>query len=247
MHIMYVDESGTEDLTDDSPYYITSGTIVDENYLSTLKREIKNYKDVNFVGDLSGSEIHLYDMYNCRNHFKGITTEKKWELINNLYDLINQLDIISIATCVDKQKFKIWKPDATSQDVIAMGYNMILERFQMFLQDKTSNGIIRVDKTTDPTQYKLNLKDRFIIKHTNRIRRKHFVAFVKARNVIEEILMLDSSTRKGLQVADAVAYCTTRYLTNHQNFLRNWNIVKSKLRTNPFGKIEGFGLIIFPK
>ncbi len=41
-----------------------------------------------------------------------------------------------------------------------MGYNMILERFQMFLQDKNSNGIIRVDKTTDPTQYKLNLKDR---------------------------------------------------------------------------------------
>ncbi len=53
--------------------------------------------------------------------------------------------------------------------------------------------------------------------------------------------------RKGLQIADAVAYCTTRYLTNHQNFTRNWNIVKSKLRTNPSGKMDGFGLIRFPK
>jgi len=244
---MYVDESGVEELKDKTPYYLASGVIFHEDDISTMKNIIQQYKNQNFTGDLAGSEIHLYDMYNTKNDFDGLSNQHKWELIDNLYHTIPDLPITIITACIDKKKFHLWKPQAKTKDVISMCYNILLERFQMFLQDNSGKGVIRIDRTTCKDQYKLNSKDRFIIKHTNSIRKKYFVAFVRAKDIIEEVLLLDSSTRKGLQIADAIAYCTTKHLTNQTDFNQSWNIIEPKFRRSTSGNINGYGLIIFPK
>lgn len=244
---MYVDESGVEQLSDETPFYVVSGVIFYEDVLANMKTVIQQYKNDNFKNELKNAEIHLYDMYNGYNSFEGISFTKKWELINNLYDTVGELPMTIISVAIDKQKFRNWKENAKPKDVISMCYNILLERFQMFLQDQNNFGVIRIDRTTDKDQYKLNSKDQLIIKHTNNIRRKYFTAFVRAKNVVEEVLILDSSIRKGLQIADATAYCTTKYLTTRRNFSGCWNKIEPKFRRSPSGNIKGYGLVVFPR
>lgn len=242
---MYIDESGSELVSDKSPYYLTSGVIFHEDDLSLMKRRILDYKNENFISDLVGAEIHLYDMFNCIKKFEGLTDQRKWDLINKLYDAIDTLPMTTISACINKEKL-VYEHKKPEKKIIEMAYTIILERFQMFLQDTVSKGMIRIDRTTDKNQYKLNDKDRFIIKHINNIRRRSS-GWLQAVNVVEESLILDSNTRKGLQVADAIAYCTTKFMNKRKSFDRCWSIIHSKIRRGPSGQIEGYGLIIFPK
>jgi len=242
---MYVDESGSELLSDKSPWYVTSGVIFHEDDLSSMKGSVQNYKNNNFVGKLKGAEIHLHDMFNCQNRFEDMSQQEKWSLIDNLYQTVSALPMTIISSCINKYKF-IRKYGSLEDKIIDYCYVMLVERFQMFLQDNNNKGIMRIDKTTDKKQFKLNKKDERIIININKIRR-HSSGRLQAVSIVEEPLIIDSILRKGLQLADSVAYCTTKFLNNRTGFTHCWDLLLPKIRSNSDGKIEGYGLIIYPQ
>lgn len=60
-------------------------------------------------------------------------------------------------------------------------------------------------------------------------------------------LFVSSHSRPGLQVTDAVSYCTSKYSCNNKHFMRYWDMILPKYRSNPYiNKINGYGLKVFP-
>ena len=62
----------------------------------------------------------------------------------------------------------------------------------------------------------MSKKDCMILSHINHIRHRG-TNWPSVRNIVEEPLSYDSFVRKGLQIADAAAYCTDRYLNENSD------------------------------
>lgn len=242
---MYVDESGTVELTDQTQYFVTAGTIFHEDALDTMKTEIDTYKDTNFTGKMKFAEIHVYDIWKGRGKFFGLNLTQKRSILDPLYQSISNLQFTSIAVRIDKKKFA--KRHNDPNEVLNYGYMLLIERFDYFLRENKSKGIIRIDKTTPPDKVNLNEKDDYILRIINRIRKRGTRWQTPAENIIEEPHFLHSHTRKGLQVADAVSYCITRKSNSMNDFDSYWNLIYPKFRKSTYGTVDGFGLITYPK
>lgn len=245
MHIMYVDESGVMELSDPTTYFVTAGVIFHESDLDLMKNTVQNYKDNNFTGSLRGAEIHLYHMRKGRGRFRGLNLQQKIALLNPLYNDISTLPFTIIAVRVDKQKFARRHNDVS--EILDYGYMLLTERFDYFLRENSSKGIVRIDRTTSPNQVNLNCKDSNILKLINNIRKRGTRWQPPADNIVEEPHFLQSHLRKGLQLADAVSYCVTRKSNNNVDFDTYWNQIHPKFRKSALGQIEGYGLITYPR
>ena len=238
MYIMYVDDSGVPDLNDNSPFYVISGVIIHESDMTKMKNMVDEFKDRNFKSNYVNAEIHTHDIYKSRKEFDGITLQEKYDLLNKLYELINNLPITVISVGIDKKRAKNEMPH---WDVFKAAWTFLIERFDSFIDDNddsTNKGIIRIDKSC-------KIQESTTMELVNNLR-KNGSYYQKIKHIIEEPQFLDSHRRRGLQLADVTAYCTVRNLTQSTKFQPYWNIVESKLRRSRSGQILGYGLKIFP-
>ena len=242
---MYVDDSGNSDINDRTNFFVTGGVIIHENALNSMKDDIQNYKDTEFTGQLQGAEIHVYEIYKEKKSFAGVPLQQRLNLLQQLYSIINQIPITTIVIGIDKRKFIQRHSDP--KEILDYGYMLLVERFDKFLNEKNDNGIIRIDRSTNLQQAFLNKIDSRILNIINKVRKKGTRWQTAATSIVEEPLFLPSHLRKGLQIADAVAYCSTRHINGHQNFAAHWQVVYSKLRTGPNGQVIGYGYRIYPQ
>jgi hypothetical protein len=241
---MYVDESGVADISDNSNYFVTAGIIFHENDLNAMKSEIQNYKNTYFTGNLANAEIHVYDIWRGKGSFFGLDLTQKIALLDPLYKTVNNLHITNIAIRIDKKKFVTRHP---INKILDYGYMLLVERFDNFLRDNESNGIIRIDRSTKSSHGYLDHKDSTILKIVNRVRKRGTQWQRAAIDIVEEPTFLHSHTRKGLQIADTIAYCTTRKSNNHSDFDSYWNLIYPKFRKSATGITDGYGLVTYPK
>lgn len=244
MHIMYVDESGTEDLTDDTRFFVIGGVIVHEDDLIPMEEKIQWYKDSNFYGFAKDAEIHLHQMYRSRGKFHGINKSEKYRMFDALFDAIHEIKLAAIVIVIDKLRLKETADEYSH--ILDYGYTMLTERFQMFLKENGCKGIMRVDKTTPPNRVILNEKDGHILEVVNTMRRRGTWFMPDAGLIVEEPHFLRSDSRKGLQVADAVSYCANKKFNGHSDFDSYWGVVASKLCRGHDGLTAGYGLKVYP-
>jgi hypothetical protein len=235
---MYVDDSGSPSVKDNTSYYVISGVIVHEIDINQMERKVQQYKSLNFIRGYEDAEIHVHDIYKGQRKFSELTLPRKHEILNNLYSLINTLPITIISVGISKVRLLQSHPD---WDVFNAAWTFLTERFDKYVSDhgnSINKGIIIVDRSS-----KIPEKD--IWKIVNRLRRygSHFQSI---ENIVEEPIFVESQIREGIQLADACAYCTVRYLNGSEKFLPYWDIVESKLRRSKSGIVLGYGLKIFP-
>jgi len=242
---MYVDESGVESVYDKTKFFVTAGAIFHEDDLENMKTSLRDYKKQHFTSSYADAEIHVYNMYKGRAKFFGLNRQAKLNLLTPLYDVINNLPFTAIVIGIDKQKFIQRHSDPSK--ILDYGYMLLVERFDKFIEEKSNNGIMRIDRTTCMDQAELNLKDTTILKLINKIRKRGTKYQSAAVRIIEEPHFLPSHTRLGLQVVDAVVYCANRHINKNMDFDPYWNIVYSKLRRNSTGVVDGYGFRIYPK
>ena len=240
---MYVDESGVEEITDPTKYFVTSGTIFHENGLAEMKKKIIDFKEEVFVDDLKDCEIHVHDIYKGKNDFYGIKLEKRREILDKLYTALSNIRFSIISVAIDKQNLLDSK--WSNYDILETGYTFLIERFDKFLRRTNNKGLVRIDRTSNKT-YALNKKDRKIIDTISHIR-KHGTNWQSIKTIVEEPFLIKSHLRKGLQIADAAVYCTNSFLNLNDDFKNYWDIIYPKIHTSSFGSIWGYGLYIFPK
>lgn len=234
---MYVDDSGNPSAKDRASYYLISGVILHESNVLEFELKTQEYKH-DYFKEYMNCEIHTHDIYKSRREFSDLTLSRKYQLLDSLYNFINGLPITVISVGIDKVKFsKRYSMEFIYDDA----WTFLVERFDQFIDDNRHNldeGIIIVDKSS-------KIPETEIWKIVRRLR-KFGSNYRKINHLIEEPIFIDSKIREGIQIADATAYCSFRYLVGAVKFEPYWDIVRNKLRKGPGGTITGYGFKVFP-
>jgi hypothetical protein len=239
MYVMYVDDSGSPNAKDDTKFYVITGAIVHETDLNQIEGMIQHYKKENFnLPEYLDAEIHVHDIYKGQREFRTLTKEKKYALLDSLYDTIRLLPVTLISVGINKETMNSTMPNWS---IFTAAWTFLCERFDMFIDDNGNNvnkGIIIVDKSS-------KIPEREITNVVSRLRR--FGSNFQAIDTLaEEPIFIDSHLREGIQVADACAYATLKHLNGHEKFEKYWEVVRDKLRASPGGNVNGYGLKVFP-
>jgi len=236
---MYVDDSGSADYKDKSKKYILSGVIIYKDSIKDMKNAVNQYKIDNFIDEYIDAEIHTHDIFKSKGEFTRITLDTKYQLLDKLYETVANMDITTISVIIDKELLKKQYP---TWKVFNTAWTYLVERYDKYIEfsDKVDEGgIIKIDKSTSRQQV-----DAFkIVKEL----RKDGSYWQNVDHVIQDPTFVNSAAVEGVQVADAIAYCTFRYQTGSTKFQKYWNKVYNKFRTGEFGVVKGYGVKEFPE
>lgn len=117
---------------------------------------------------------------------------------------------------------------------------MLAYRFNQYLDlfCQSDKGIMKIDKSSNREVSELN----DIIKELRRENKK----YKRIDNIICQPCYAHSGASDGIQIADAVAYCTVKRLNGNKKFPPAfWDLINNKFYSND-GKILGYGLNVFP-
>ena len=132
----------------------------------------------------------------------------------------------------------------TPNDLYWYAYKQLTERFQYYLQDlertvgQRVNGIVVCDNRAPQDDDRLReLHHRLLTGD-----RENFSLY---SNLIEGLFIAPSHLSVGIQLADMVAGAVFRQFNVGDG--RFYSQIEASLRRSPVGKIEGYGIVRFPK
>ena len=194
---MYVDESGSASYNDSTNYFVLSGIIAAKDKIKELKRASYEYKLKNFVDNYIDSEIHTHSIYQSKHDFTSLDLTRKQELLDELYTMINALDVTIISVAINKELLKSQYP---KWNVFNTAWVYLVEYFDEFLEDNCKvHGSIKVDKSSNRFHRSiLNIISDLKENDTN----------FQRKACIDNTVFVDSAAIEGIQIADAVAYCS---------------------------------------
>lgn len=246
---MYIDESGdTIPLSQKGKkFLILTGCIIFEEDIPQIERDFRDIKtkffqdpDVevksNFLRyanpDLKeSSPIKLHDR------------TKYDELEKDVSQFLSNLPVTLFSVVIDKSSY--WE-QYPSQNPYDIAYIFLLERFQMFLEEKKAYGICIIDPREG------QVEKSFIGQELDRIHNKmrwHKDGFwTQCPNIIERLLFSTSDKTVGIQIADM--YCYPIYHIFEYNKTKDayWRFKELSLPKlyQKDGKLDGLGLKFFP-
>ena len=234
---MYIDESGVPSFNDTSKYYMLCGVIVHNDKIKAMKRSVFDYKQTYFINNYIDAEIHTHNICKSKDEFASLRMHEKNNLLDQLYHMISCLPVKIITVVIDKemlkQKHPNWKIFKTAWIILVTRFNQYLESIN-FLEEK---GLIKMDRVTVEERQELGK----IIKGMRQNKEK----WQRIDNIVGEPMFATSHGTEGIQVADAVAYCTIKYLAKNAHFNQYWKMLEKLFHTKD-EKIVGYGLIVFP-
>jgi len=241
---LFLDETGDHGLTTvdpNFPIFLLSGCLISKESLGKLKKQINNFKMKYFK--TTEVILHSSDIRRCEKEFQILFDLKiKKEFYQDLNQIIKKNDYKIFGSAVNKEKH-IQKYGKTAKNPYSLCLSFILERL-VFCLDKAKNGKVKIivekrGRREDEqllTQYNtiLDLGTYFV--DSRRLKQKiiDFEFFWKKENIV------------GLQLADLVAYPLARHIIFPRRPYPTYEIIKHKIYCNKDGKIDGFGLKIFP-
>lgn len=173
----------------------------------------------------------------------GITPSEVQKTLSGLYESFLDMNFSVIVIVIDKGRW--FDSNYRRYYVQQSAYTFLIERFDKYLQKNNSRGLIRIDKTSNKPNA-LNAKDDRILTIINNLRKVgSYWTFI--RNLVEPPLFLSSTESNGLQIADAIAYGTTRYMNKTPSFENYYDIILQKAQKRHDGVITGYGMTVLPK
>ncbi|MDE2591015.1 MAG: DUF3800 domain-containing protein, partial [Patescibacteria group bacterium] len=192
----------------------------------------------NFKGNYSDAEIHTHDIFGNVREFTGLTQTQKYQILDNLYSTIEKLPITIVSVAINKMLLKQRCP---TWDVFTTAWIYLSERFDNFVREETTcqEGTVRVDKSTKEQQTDVQK----IISDLQKNKSKYAsFQYVKGNPIF-----LNSESSEGIQIADAVAFCTIKHMRKHHRFIPYWNNIIKRMRSDVNGNFEGYGFKEFPQ
>ncbi|MFZ2587769.1 MAG: DUF3800 domain-containing protein [Alphaproteobacteria bacterium] len=247
MQILFVDESGTPPPrkgTSHVPFFVLGGVIIPEDYWHKIKQELllvkKKYK---VVGEIKWREFAAKPEGHI-GPFSHLNTSQKEGLRTDIYGILSRFKSIKLlGVVVDTQKAYQLAYIQNADDLYWYAYKQLAERFQYYLQDISRlsgshiNGIVVCD-------YRAPKDDVRLRELHERMLSKHHQSYSNYNNLIEGLFIAPSHLSVGIQFADMVAGATLRREKGDNRF---FDQIKQLYRASPTGKIEGYGLVRFPK
>lgn len=224
MYLVYVDESGTIDLSD-SENFVLAGLILNEDRWFEADKRVKDLKEKYFPGILGGIEIHMSEIVNGNYEFRKMTQEQRATLIRDIFEIIKKLEIRVVYSVVKKKKL------LTNLDVRYWSYKILFERLCYQLND------LNVNK--EKVQYGLLILDSISKKRDEEIWRgvtdllKDGRGYEENKFLIEGPVFVESHLRSPMQIIDCIAYAI------------NYHYKENKRKEDEINKAleEAFGII----
>ena len=249
MHLLFIDESGTppeKDKAANQPYFVLGGIVIPEDMWGKLASDLarlKNQFQIN--GEIKWRYFAPFKEGSKDHSLTHLNSERKEELRTRLYQIISTYKSVRLICVVINtvESFKL-PYIKTGDDLYWYGYKQLTERFQYYLQDlertvgQKLNGIIVCDHRAPKDDERLReLHSKLMKSHKNNIS--------SYGNLVEGLFIAPSHLSVGIQLADMVAGAVFRaYKVQDNRFAEQ---IKTAFRTSPQGKIEGYGLVKFPK
>ena len=241
MYLIYVDDCGKpEKIHRNNRFFCLSSVIVGEQKWSPIDREIVKLKQ-----KYSIQEIHTRNIYMMDKEFIGFRNIPSARLVvlNDIFKLISSLPITLVSSVIDKEKYFQQYDD---EQVEFRGWKHLFERCEMGVGDLSyersffENGLIITDHNTSDAHDE-------IIRSFLQVIRLKGTGYVTVNHHIEDPLFVVSKFRNMIQIADAIAYCTVKYLLKDEFFMRQFEMIRPRFRHSPTGDIINYGLKIFPE
>jgi hypothetical protein len=236
LHFICIDDAGSSNTKDNSRYYVLSATIIDEKDYKNVKKQIFEYKIEHFKGDYIDSEIHVHELYKSKPPFTSVLMKEKYQLLDNLYKLINQLPISIISVAIDKSLFELFYD---KWNLFTTAWSILFQRCNSYLQSLPlkPKGSIRIDKSTKDQHKEIS---EIINTLQNKLTKTQ-----KIQNIVGNPFFVSSESSELIQISDAISYCTLKHLSRASKFEKYWNLIEPKYFQNN-GQIDSYGLNIFP-
>ena len=248
MVLIFIDESGSVDLTDHIKIYLLNALLIRENVFQIFDLNMISIKEeLAYIYNLPRSdfELHASDLFSNQKGFKSLGKQLHLQecidlfssVIHHMYSQSN-FEIIVGAILKDELEKEI--------NIKYWCYSMLLERIEYSLRENYESKGILLRDTEGITK---NIKTKELIKDII-YRGTEYVTF---RKIVPTIYFLDSKMSEGIQLSDFSGYNIRRSLEmliydDHINDITTQPLyeefVSKKLRGYP--EYNGKGLKVFP-
>lgn len=249
MQMLFIDESGTsppQNKTDEEPWFVLGGVVIPEESWHKIKNDLELVKKkYAIVGEIKWRFFSPPKESAKTHSMSHLSAVEKEVLRSDLYSVLKKYKSIKLLGVVTDTKAAYQLPYINnSDDLYWYSYKQITERFQYYLQDisrisgQNINGIIICDHRAPKDDKRLQeLHSKLLNGHKN--------SYSNYQNLIEGLFIAPSHLSVGVQFADMVAGAILRkFKANDDRFFKQ---IEDIFRKSNQGKIDGYGLVKFPK
>lgn len=240
-YVIFVDESGDhslESIDREYPVFVLDFCIFrKEHYANDVVPRVQEFKFTHFGHDIV--VLHERDIRKQKPPFVFLNNrEKRDAFMDGLNRLIDETDFTIVATVIDKQRHAGTYVHPDNPYELALQFCM--ERAYSFLREQEQHKHIThvvVERRGRREDDELELAFRRIRDGAN----------YQGEMLGFEIVFADKKINSaGLQLTDLTARPIGRHVMEPAQTNRAWDIIKRKLYRNQAGKVDGWGLKIFP-
>ena len=252
MYFLYLDESYDKK----SRYIILAGFIVNESEWGFINEEVKKLK-IKYFKD---PNINLKELrrknYDENQSYNNLSPEERSKFNEELYRLLESENFTFLAALIDQSVLENKDKNFWFQ----LAYSFLIQRFQYFLQEKRSRGLIIIDQSKNEEIKNLFFYHKKCLDEgvpVNTVLKKiedsdgevflmKDYEYMDLTQIVEHLHFLDDDHSNHLQIADLI--CAAFYGKYNRNADYYYKKIESRIRKcSKTGKIEGFGIKIFPK
>lgn len=243
-YYFFLDETGDHGLgfvDENFPIFLLAGCLFEEPEYVKASEAINGLKQEFF--HTPEVVLHSRDIRKCDGAFQILfDLEVKKKFYERLNVVIAEADFTIISVAIDKKKH-IERYDKQANDPYSICLSYILERL-VFCTDADSPNTVAI-----AIEKRGKREDAQLLGHYNSIvdRGTYHVSSARFKQRIGDFDMkLKRDNDVGLQIADLCAYPIARHVLKAEEPYIPFQIIESKLRRDANGKIDGYGLKVFP-
>ncbi len=240
MHLCFIDESGTPPSkpNPNQPYFTLGAVIIRDEDWSGIAKAVRGFAIRHKLrGELKWRYFSPHNS-SSDNPMLGKSPEERKALSLELAGIIAKSPLTIIACVTDIGAAFEYASVSSQRELYHFAYKPLTERFQYFLQDSKSVGIIIAD-------HRGRDDDRLLRAHHDTLIAKSGINVSGYSKLIEGLLLQDSCHSIGIQLADFVAGAIHRAYSTKDGDLAK--IIKPRIRAKPDGTVSGHGIVHHPR
>jgi len=241
----FLDETGDHGLTfidDNFPIFLLAGCLFEDSEYQKMTTDINFLKQEFFK--TTGVILHSRDIRKCEGAFQILfDLDIKKRFYKRLNEIISSAKFTIISVAIDKKKH-IEKYGKVADNPYSICLSYILERLVFCTDNKNLSPTVSI-----VIEKRGRKEDQQLLAHYNGIidRGTFHVTPDRFKRRIESFSMVaKKDNNNGSQIADLCAYPVARHVLNSEEPYIPFAIIKNKLYCSSGGKIDGYGLKIFP-
>ena len=244
-YLFFLDETGDHGLTfidENFSIFLLAGCLFEDAEYQRVSGEINTLK-LEFFKSVAVI-LHSRDIRKCEGAFQILfDMDIKKRFYEKLNKIISNAYFTIIAVAIDKKKH-IERYGKIADNPYSICLSYILERLIFCTDNRNSSATVSI-----VIEKRGKKEDQQLLAHYNSIidRGTFHVTSDRFKQRIENFSMIaKKDNNNGSQIADLCAYPAARHILNSEEPYIPFAIIKNKLYCSKDGKVDGYGLKVFP-